>query len=185
MKKLLLLMLLLCSLVFAGCSQDNIKTEVPKNPGVTASVNKTSEVVVYRASADGSEQLLPEKVQVTHGDKNLAEKTLVALCSTKPQKAEFADVIPIGTKVLSLKIENGLATADFSKELAQKDQGSYGEMMAVYAIVNTLTEFPEIKRVQILIEGKKQLLLGKHMDIEDPLTRNTTLLPETKESKAK
>ena len=56
------------------------------------------------------------------------------------------------------------------------EMGSYDEMMLCYAITNTLTEFPEIKRVQILIEGKKVITLSGHMDIEDPLTRNTTLL---------
>lgn len=80
-------------------------------------------------------------------------------------------------KVRSLKIEqDGTAYADFTRELAKKGQGSYGEMMLCYAITNTLTEFPEIKRVQILIEGKKAITLSGHMDIEDPLTRNTTLL---------
>ena len=87
------------------------------------------------------------------------------------------DVVPIGTKVLSLKIDkNGTAYADFSKELAKKGQGSYGEMMLCYAITNTLTEFKEIKRVQILVEGKKVITLSGHMDVEDPLERNKTLL---------
>ena len=85
--------------------------------------------------------------------------------------------MPIGTKVLSLKIDkNGTAYADFSKELAKKGQGSYGEMMLCYAITNTLTEFKEIKRVQILVEGKRVITLSGHMDIEDPLERNKTLL---------
>ena len=85
--------------------------------------------------------------------------------------------MPIGTKVLSLKIDkNGTAYADFSKELAKKGQGSYGEMMLCYAITNTLTEFKEIKRVQILVEGKKVITLSGHMDVEDPLERNKTLL---------
>ena len=87
------------------------------------------------------------------------------------------DVVPIGTKVLSLKIDkNGTAYADFSKELAKKGQGSYSEMMLCYAITNTLTEFKEIKRVQILVEGKKVITLSGHMDVEDPLERNKTLL---------
>lgn len=49
-------------------------------------------------------------------------------------------------------------------------------MMLCYAITNTLTEFPEIKKVQILVEGKKVITLSGHMDLEDPLTRNKSLL---------
>lgn len=87
------------------------------------------------------------------------------------------DVIPIGTKVLGLKIdEQGTAYANFSKELCKHGQGSYGEMMLCYAITNTLTEFPEIKRVQILIEGKKVTSISGHMDLEEPLIRNKDFL---------
>ena len=87
------------------------------------------------------------------------------------------DVIPIGTKVLGLKIdEQGTAYANFSKELCTHGQGSYGEMMLCYAITNTLTEFPEIKRVQILIEGKKVTTISGHMDLEEPLLRNKDFL---------
>lgn len=90
--------------------------------------------------------------------KSLPENALIALVTTKPQDAKMDDVVPIGTKVRSLKIEqDGTAYADFTRELAKKGQGSYGEMMLCYAITNTLTEFPEIKRVQILIEGKRLL----------------------------
>ena len=49
-------------------------------------------------------------------------------------------------------------------------------MMLTYAIVNTLTEFPEIKRVQILVEGKPVTSISGHMDLTEPLTRNETLL---------
>ena len=186
MQKIIIIMLLLCSMFYVGCSQDNIKTEPPKpKPEVTAVAEKSSEVVLYRAASDGSQKLLPERVKITHGEKDLPLKTLEALCSTKPQKAIYDDVVPIGTRVLSLKIENGLATADFSRELAKKSQGSYQEIMLVYAIVNTLTEFPEIKKVQLLVEGKKLITLGGHMDIEDPLTRNKTLLPDNQQSKSK
>lgn len=38
-----------------------------------------------------------------------------ALVSTKPQDGKMMDVIPVGTKVRSLKIANGVATADFLK----------------------------------------------------------------------
>lgn len=48
--------------------------------------------------------------------------------------------------------------------------------MLVGSIVDTLTEFPEVKQVQILIEGKKVETLGGHMDLTQPLTRMNDLL---------
>lgn len=181
MKKFILTLLVLCAVVLGGCSDQTATTlpAKPDKPVVTEQQKPAKQIsfIIYRAAADGTEKLLPEKITMQANNKSLPENALNALVSTKPQDARMEDVVPVGTKVLSLKIDkDGTAYADFSKELAKKGQGSYGEMMLCYAITNTLTEFKEIKRVQILIEGKKRILLGSHMDIEDPLVRNTTLL---------
>lgn len=182
MKKLVLLMLLLCAVIASGCSETTLPAPKQEAKPVASSAEaqpqkKNISFIVYRAASDGSEKLLPEKITMQDNGKSLPENALTALVSTKPQDAKMDDVVPIGTKVLSLKIaKDGTAYADFSKELAKKGQGSYGEMMLCYAITNTLTEFKEIKRVQILVEGKKVVTLSGHMDIEDPLTRNKTLL---------
>ncbi len=181
MKKLILLMLLLCAVIISGCSEQTT-LPAPKQdakPVVTEvkQEQKNISFIVYRAASDGSEKLLPEKITMKDNGKSLPENALIALVSTKPQDAKMDDVVPIGTKVRSLKIDkDGTAYADFSKELAKKGQGSYGELMLCYAITNTLTEFKQIKRVQILVEGKKVVTLSGHMDIEDPLERNKTLL---------
>lgn len=180
MKKIIVMLLVLCAALLGGCSEQNNTNQSAKTDKVAAAQQKPAKnisFIVYRAAADGSEKLLPEKITLPANDKSLPENALIALVSTKPQDARMDDVVPIGTKVLSLKIDkNGTAYADFSKELAKKGQGSYGEMMLCYAITNTLTEFKEIKRVQILVEGKKVITLSGHMDVEDPLERNKTLL---------
>lgn len=176
MKKIILLVLLLCAVIIGGCTEDKQPQGVNAAAKQEQAVQKQS-FIVYRAAADGSEKLLPEKFTVDANGKDIAENALIALVSTKPQDARMDDVIPIGTKVLGLRIDDkGTAYADFSKELAKKGQGSYGEMMLCYAITNTLTEFPQIKRVQILVEGQKVTTISGHMDVEEPLERNESLL---------
>ncbi len=184
MKKVLLLMLLVLAVALNGCdNQQNNKqntTDTSKQTQTTETKApepaKEVKVTVYRAAGDGSEYLLPEKVTMKDDGKSKPELALEALVSTKPQDAKYSDVVPIGTKVLGLKIENGIAYANFSKELEKKGMGAYEEMMLCYAITNTLTEFDEIKKVQILIEGQKVVTITGHMDLEDPLSRNKTLL---------
>lgn len=124
-----------------------------------------------------SEKLLPEQFAIADNGRSVQENALIALVTTKPQDAKMDDVVPIGTKVLGLRIDqDGTAYADFSSELLRTGQGSYGELMLCYAITNTLTEFKDIKRVQILVNGKKVESISGHMDLSDPLTRNTSLL---------
>ena len=176
MRKLIYLLVLLgCLSAFFGCAKENIKND-SQGTQQQVQLNTKQNFIIYRAAANGTEVLLPEKIQVDNNGKPIWENALIALVTTKPQDAKYDDVVPIGTKLLGLTVKDGLAQANFSKELAKKGQGSYQEMMLVYAIVNTLTEFPEIKKVQILLEGKKALTLSGHMDIEEPLSRNITLL---------
>lgn len=175
MKKIALLLMLICSLLMTGCIfSDSKNNPEPKPPVVD--VKKTQSFIIYRASADGEGKLLPEKFTIDDNGKPIEFNALDTLCRTKPQDAKMDDVIPIGTKVLSLEIKDGIAYANFSKELKKTGTGSYREMMICDAIVNTLTEFKQIKKVQILIEGKKNIVLNRHIDIEEPLKRNTTVL---------
>ena len=167
MIKILLSLLLVVSVIASGCSSSQNKPEPPKQISF----------ILYRAAADGSEKLIPEKFTMTDNGKTLPENALLALVGAKPQSTKFEDVIPHGTRVLSFSITpEGTALANFSKEIVKNGQGSYNEVMMTGAIVNTLTEFPEVKQVQILVEGKKVITLGGHLDVEDPLKRNESLL---------
>ncbi len=175
MKKFIVLLLMLCSLLsVAGC---DLAGESKNNGQTVQTETKKISFVVYRPTADGSEKLLPEKVTMADNGKSLPENALRVLVESKPQSDKMADIVPEGTRLLGLKIAaDGTAYADFSKEIAKRGQGSYNEFMLTGAIVNTLTEFPEIKQVQFLVEGEKVVTLSGHMDLEEPLKRNKTLL---------
>lgn len=171
-RKIIAVIIMLLSICLAGCS---IFADSPQK--TEQQEQKQISFIVYRAAADGSEKLLAEKITMQDNGKSLPENALTALVNTEPKDQKMDNIVPENTRLLSFKVESdGTAYANFSKEIAKRDQGSYNEFMLTGAIVNTLTEFPEIKRVQILVEGKKVTTLGKHMDIEDPLKRNPTLL---------
>jgi hypothetical protein len=58
-------------------------------------------------------------------------------------------------KVQEVRIEDGTAYADFSKELYSYGGGSCFTQAIETSIVNTLKQFPEVEKVVILVEGKK------------------------------
>ena len=49
-------------------------------------------------------------------------------------------------------------------------------MLLVAAIVDTLTEFPDIQKVQILVNGKKVDTIAGHMDTGEPLSRSEKVI---------
>ncbi|MDI3256529.1 MAG: GerMN domain-containing protein [Kyrpidia sp.] len=61
--------------------------------------------------------------------------------------------LPPGTKVLGMDIKDGLAKVDFSKEILQY-KTPQEERQIVDSVVWTLTEFPSVRQVQLLVNGK-------------------------------
>jgi spore germination protein GerM len=94
-------------------------------------------------------------------------------------EGDLVKTVPDGTEARDLFItKDGIAYADFSGALSEKHQGgSLAEMNTVFSIVNSLTlNFPEIKRVQILIEDRAVDTLNGHMDLSRPLRPDPTLI---------
>lgn len=78
--------------------------------------------------------------------------------------------LPTGTKLLSIHIADGLATADFSHELRDNfTGGDSDEARTVNAVLRTLGQFPTVSRVQLLVEGKSLDSLGGLLDLSTPL----------------
>ncbi|MDZ7839028.1 MAG: GerMN domain-containing protein [Actinomycetota bacterium] len=74
-----------------------------------------------------------------------------------PDQSTLLPTIPASTKVNHVEVDNGLAIADFSAHILTDTSiphSSTTEELAIYSIVNTLTQFEEIGKVRITIEGK-------------------------------
>lgn len=168
----------------AGCTDDQkepqtgtaAQTEQTKDAGAPAAAeSKEVKVNVYYPRDDGT-GLLPvsRTVKLENEDKYTA--ALKSLLTGTKEKGQ-TNVIPKKAKLRSVTVKDGVATVDFSKELQQNfSGGSTGEEMLVGSIVNTLTDFPEVKKVQILIDGASVETLSGHLDLSEPLPRMTELL---------
>ena len=168
----------------AGCG-DEQKPAQAESPAQTAQTKDTEkpaqekpkemQVNVYYPRNDGTGLIaVSRKVNTEKDDKyTAAMKSLLTGTKEKGQ----TNVIPKKAKLRSVTVKDGVASVDFSKELEQNfSGGSTGEEMLIGSIVNTLTDFPEVQKVQILIEGASVETLSGHMDLSEPLTRMTELL---------
>lgn len=63
----------------------------------------------------------------------------------------FKAIIPENTKVLNTKLENNILTINFSKEILNVKKEDEEKM--IEAIIYSLMEIPEIKKIKILVEG--------------------------------
>ena len=167
------LCVVLMTLLTAACTQENTPV-MPDKSAVTQTEKHT--VTVYRLPADGTEKLYAEKVTVEGDSSEQPLLALEALINTKPQDEKLVNAFPQGLKIRSLTVDKGVAVVDLSKEIYNIEAGSYTEMMLTQAMTNTLTEFPNIKEVNFLIEGKKEASIKGHIDLLDAFERDTTMI---------
>ncbi len=88
-----------------------------------------------------------------------------------PRDKGLSRVIPEGTRLLDLKVENGIAYVDFSAEISAAYYGAEEEGILLDSIVWTVIQLKGIEAVQILMEGEIIDSLGGHCSASIPLTR--------------
>ena len=84
----------------------------------------------------------------------------------------MVSTIPVGTELLGLTISDGVAAVDLSAEVEATGLGSSGEIGLVSQIVFTLTQFPAVDTVDIVIEGEARDAILSHGLEATNLTRD-------------
>jgi germination protein M len=155
-------------------STPNVTPKPEENPANQRRIN----VKLYFASST-STLLQAEDRFVPYHD-NLHDQAFEVMKElVKGPSGELIPTIPEGTIARDLFItKDGVAYADFSAAMsANHTGGSLGEMNTVFSIVDTLTlNFPEIKRVQILIEDQAVDTLNGHLDLSRPLRQDLSFV---------
>ena len=177
---------ILSMLLLAGCdkipsggtssSTGNSSASTPQKPSGNppTAIEESVPIKVYFATHD-AQHLVAETHKVKKNAPVL-QQSMEALIAG-PKNSALLAVIPAGTRVKSVHVIDGTAYVDFSSEMIKKGfGGSSMEILTVGAIVNTLTEFSEVERVQILVEGKKVNTLFGHLDVSDPLSRSPDII---------
>ncbi len=135
-----------------------------------------TEVVLYFGSKDGT-YLVGETREIAKVQ-GIARATIQELINGPAPESGLAQTIPNGVKLLDINIKpDGVAVVSFNEAIkTQHWGGTAGEQLTVYSIVNTLTQFPAIQKVQFLIEDQAVETLAGHLEISQPLERNAEVI---------
>ena len=192
---LLLTLSISCTLIFTSCSnpltslrdffnkeaemaeenkeQAQEETQCMDEVAFSQPENSRATVLYYK---DNEDLLVPVMRYMPKGDLGVAKAALSALIYS-PEKAQdlnaagLTPTLPIGTKINGATIkENGLAIVDFSKEFLDFSSNK-AEELGIKAIVYTLTEFPNIKSIEIRIDGKTLQKMPKGTEVESGMRR--------------
>ncbi len=126
-------------------------------------------VTLYFASIEDNQPYLAEEIRQIEDPGNIC-KTAIEELIKGPATEGLYPTLPSDTIVNSVIVSNGLATVDFNIRIINNFEeiphSSATETLAIYSIVNTLTEFEEIERVRITIEGSDSGEIDGYM-VED------------------
>ncbi|MDD4334481.1 MAG: Gmad2 immunoglobulin-like domain-containing protein [Desulfotomaculaceae bacterium] len=153
------IVLLLVSFALAGCNTPEEKEKPGATPGAQQGAKEPAQklnLAVYYVKTTANDAYLVREIHQVSPTPDAHRVALEELINTHPVIPGAARVLPAATKVnsISISIKDGLATVDFSKEVLNANVGAAGEALGIQSIVNTLTEFPEIKKVSFMVEGK-------------------------------
>lgn len=119
-------------------------------------------ITLYFADEMGN-SLVSERRRVQILD-NSMEKTVVAELIKGPDSKKLYKTIPESAKIISVETKEGICFVNLSEEFVTKFNGGSAEAtMAIYSIVNSLTELADVDKVQFLVEGTKVDIYGDYI----------------------
>jgi len=168
-----------------GIAKEDIyeDTDEVEDKDKTSSVSEASSeltneltIKVYYADSQG-EYLVPELRTInTLGVEEGSNKYIDALKELvePPGNDNLIRLVPETTVINSVIVNNKIAELDLSESfMTDRFVSDTADILLIYSIVNTLTEFPEIHAVTFFIDGKKIDIFGQ-LDIKDPIYRDET-----------
>jgi len=154
-KKLLVVFLTIFLLAaVAGCQRGNEVEKVSPGKNTVPEKEATEEVAVYYLKDYTDDIHLVREVHRVSSKKDIKVAALEELITGTPKTKGAYKVLPESTKVRGIKVKDGLATVDFSRDVLQANVGSRGEHLGILSIVNTLAEFPDVEQVSFTVEGQ-------------------------------
>jgi germination protein M len=135
------------------------------------------EITLYFADSQAM-YVVPEK-RTVYVSKDISDAEFYRIVIEElikgPDTENLYRTIPEEVGVEYVELEGDLLKVDFSLEMHTEHwRGAAGESMTVNSIVNTMTEFGNIRRVMPTVDGGP--LSIEHMVVEEPLTRNEDII---------
>lgn len=170
-------------------SQAEVKTSGPSNSNADNTENAAKEesafipddelqiLTVYFPSV-GKDILLSEMKRVRKRTMLIAQaRQIVETILEGPSKNDLYQAVAKGTSLRGLFFEPGLFTVDLSREfMGNMSSGAVEQILAVYSIVNSLTELDPQAKVKFLINGTEQEATNGHVDFSQPFSRFASLI---------
>ncbi len=133
------------------------------------------EVTLYFTKQD-TNMLYPEKRSIKITDQRPLAQHVVQELINGPKSKDLIPCLSNSSVLIGVTISDNKCYVDFKNGFTSKNSGSdQHKLLAVYSIVNSLTELDSVGRVQFLIDGKRIEKFGK-IEMNNLFERNTGII---------
>jgi len=140
--------------------------------GNNNSSNEEVTINVYYSDQTG-EYLIGEARILSGGSKYV---DAISEMMKEPIDSSLVKLIPESTKINSVTVKDGMAKVDLSKNFVDdRFVGDTMDILLIYSIVSTLTEFPDVNSVEFYTDGVRLDVLGQ-LDLQEPYFRKSDLI---------
>lgn len=146
------------------------------NTGAEINAYERTDLRLYFADESGT--TLVSVVEAVAYSSNISmEKLVTEHVISGPLTKEVYPTASSGIKIISVTVKDGICYVNLSQEFLTKIRGVSDEV-AIYSFVNSLTELPNINKVQFMIDGETEVTFGDHIYLSDPFERNLEIIQE-------
>ncbi len=131
-------------------------------------------VNLYFANAE-FDGLQADRETISLSPDTTLEHTVISRLLSPSSSGKLRSAVPEGTRLNDVYVSEGMCVIDLSREFIDNVvHDELHEGIAIYSIVNTMTELPMIDSVKILVDGKEANGYLHHK-LSLPLTNNSKL----------
>lgn len=166
-----------------------------ENPGDQINSSVQTKLTLYFASDDGT-YLKKETRTVRHSSNIAMDKLVVEQLIAGPKSSGLQSTIPSGTRVVTVSTVDGVCYVSLNDNFKNQNP-EVTESTVLYSIVNSLTELPDVQKVQISVNGDTTGKCRYDMDLsvlyefnkdafessKKKVEETDTELPESKDNK--
>lgn len=138
----------------------------------TSNVNayEKTELTLYFADATGN-YLRPERREVVHNINTSLEQLIVEQLIAGPQEEGNYASLPSDCKILSLSVTDNVCYINFDGAFLSTSP-PVNEYVPIYSIVDSLSEMTAVTRVQIMVNGSRNVMFRDVVSLNTSFERN-------------
>lgn len=144
------------------------------NSGAEINSYETTTLQLYFADEMG-ERLVGTKEKVGYISNISMERLVVDRIVAGPITKKAYPTVDSTLKVLNVTTKDGVCYVNFDTPFLTKTQRVSDEVL-LYSFVNSLTELPNISKVQFMVDSESEITFGDHTYLSDPFERNLELI---------